>query len=527
MKNNRLNKIRCFRIVLLVLIILFGLLLRLYHLGRLPAILNRDEAALAYNGLLLSQTGRDEWEQKLPLALQSFGDYKLPGYPYLLAGLFKILPATDFVVRLPSVLAGVGLIFLAYFYGKKFNLKPVFSLLFSLLIALSPIFIFYSRMAWEANLALLFNLTAVLLLFDFDQNKLSLKKDLIATGLMLLAVFTYNSPLIYLPFLVVALPFLRQLNKPKTWIGPVLGLSLVGLLGFGLLSSVSSQKSGITIFTDETVWSNYVQFRQGLPDWSRLVIGNQYIYWAGLIVKNLSKSFSPYYLVIRGGGHPWHSVPGFGHLYWLVYSLGLVGLISLAAAIFNSENKKKKQDLFLLGSLFVSLLPALITVDAPHATRSLAFFFFFSLLAVKAFELIVDRWTKASRHTLLLFLLILGIETAGYFHLYFVEYPTNQQMYQPGYDVLIQELDSKFANRQIAVVDPSGYQYILTAWYLKIPPDQYFSNNIRQLPDIIGLRYGQQVKNYHFVAQAEDRSSQEQLLLYWDQIRNEWQIKTF
>ena len=79
------------KILLLSLIVLLGAALRLFQLGSIPAILNRDEAALAYNGYLLSQTGKDEWGKIWPPTLESFGDYKLPGYPLILAILFCAL----------------------------------------------------------------------------------------------------------------------------------------------------------------------------------------------------------------------------------------------------------------------------------------------------------------------------------------------------------------------------------------------------------------------------------------------------
>ncbi|KKU82941.1 MAG: hypothetical protein UY10_C0019G0001, partial [Microgenomates group bacterium GW2011_GWA2_47_8] len=57
---------------------------RIWQLGILPLALNRDEAALAYNAVLLAETGKDEWGRSWPLALQSFGDFKLIGYPAVL-----------------------------------------------------------------------------------------------------------------------------------------------------------------------------------------------------------------------------------------------------------------------------------------------------------------------------------------------------------------------------------------------------------------------------------------------------------
>ena len=82
----------------------------------------------------------------------------------------------------------------------------------------------------------------------------------------------------------------------------------------------------------------------------------------------------------------------------------------------------------------------------------------------------------------------------------------------------------KFISVPIAIVDPSGYKYILTAWYLKITPDQYFATNVRQLPDKIGFRYGERVTHYHFIANSADRSDDEKVLLQWVSKTEQWRI---
>jgi hypothetical protein len=55
-----------------------------------------------------------EWmsgAQAIPVALfESFGDYKLPGYIYTTSLLMHVFDPDPWVVRLPSLMAGVGII---------------------------------------------------------------------------------------------------------------------------------------------------------------------------------------------------------------------------------------------------------------------------------------------------------------------------------------------------------------------------------------------------------------------------------
>lgn len=225
---------------LLICLTMVAFLIRFYQVGKLPVILNRDEAALAYNGALLQETGQDEWGRRWPLALESFGDFKLPGYPMMLAALFKILPLEDWVVRLPSVVAGATLIPISYFFARRFKISEQGSLMFAGLLTVTPVFFFYSRIAYEANVALtLFIWSLALLLTNSPVSKL---KEGSALVILLVAIFTYNTPLLLLPFMIPVVILWRGGNSWKKWLGPTLGLGLLFFGRYGYLVATDCSK---------------------------------------------------------------------------------------------------------------------------------------------------------------------------------------------------------------------------------------------------------------------------------------------
>lgn len=69
--------------LLIIIIFLLGFFLRLYKIVDIPPGLNRDEAAIGYTAYSLLKTGKDEHGTFLPVSLKSFGDWKLPLYPYV------------------------------------------------------------------------------------------------------------------------------------------------------------------------------------------------------------------------------------------------------------------------------------------------------------------------------------------------------------------------------------------------------------------------------------------------------------
>src|SRR5438874_1717900 len=102
-------------VLILILIVFLASILRFWNLGSVPPSLEWDEAALGYNAYSLLHTGRDEYGTLLPLNLKSFGDYKPAVYAYLDVPFVAIFGLNEFAVRLPSALAGIGLVIVIYF----------------------------------------------------------------------------------------------------------------------------------------------------------------------------------------------------------------------------------------------------------------------------------------------------------------------------------------------------------------------------------------------------------------------------
>lgn len=500
--------------ILLSLILLLSTALRLWQLDQLPSILNRDEAALAYNAKLLLEAGRDEWGQAWPLTFKSFGDYKLPGYIYTLTALFHFLPQQDWVVRLPSALAGVLLVVVVALFARRIlQLSTRAALFAALSVAVLPIFSFYSRIAFEANVALTLLVTALYLLFKDKP------RDLCASVLLLGAIATYNTPLLLLPFLLPLLIWWRGWRRLRRWLPVVLMLLLIGTAAAWILAGLQSQKSGITIFSDQTLWQEFAAVRADLSGWQQKVLGNQYVFYLQLIWERLWASLSPEFLLTRGGNHPWHSLPGFGHVFYLLYLLAAAMLIDIGGEIFFALRERRlttqlRHHLLLLYLLIIGLAPSVVTVDSPHATRSLLFFVAVVLLAATFADRLLSVFKKHVTAILFALLLILLCEAGNYFYTYFVQYPQQQPAVTwPAFKSQLRQLEADHPAIPIAVVDPEGYHYIVAAWYLQLSSLDFFASIKHQAADHIGLHYGEQVGRYRFIAHPADRRSEERLLL--------------
>src|SRR3989338_10461360 len=170
-------------IYLLVMIVTLSTFLRGYKFGEIPAGLNRDEAAIGYAAFSLRQTGSDEYGERFPISFKSFGDWKLPAYIYGSILPVALLGLNQLSVRLLSLFAGVLSVVPTFFIAKKvFQGSVRAALLTAFMLAITPWHIHFSRIASEANLAVLFVSIGVVIYlycsFSFKQLMISINKSL-------------------------------------------------------------------------------------------------------------------------------------------------------------------------------------------------------------------------------------------------------------------------------------------------------------------------------------------------------------
>src|SRR3989344_8827227 len=143
---------------ILFFIIIIAAVLRLWYIGNIPPSPNWDEVALGYNAYSIMLTGRDEYGEYLPIILRSYDDYKPALYAYFVIPFIKILGLEVFAVRLPSALFGILAVLATYFLVKEIFSDRRIAFLSSFLLAISPWHIQFSRIAFESNVGLAFNI---------------------------------------------------------------------------------------------------------------------------------------------------------------------------------------------------------------------------------------------------------------------------------------------------------------------------------------------------------------------------------
>jgi 4-amino-4-deoxy-L-arabinose transferase-like glycosyltransferase len=364
------------RVRVWVLFLAIIALSRFWSLGQIPPGLNRDEAAIGYNAYSILKTGRDEYGKPFPLQLKSFGDWKLPLYPYLTIPFIRILGLNQLAIRLPSAFFGWATVAIFPIFTvallRKFKLVSspgeawVVGMIAGVILAFSPWQFHFSHLASEANLAVfLFSLGFWLFLRSFE------KPGWFWWGavFLLLTLLAYHGAHVFMPlfFMLLLVIFTRELRKVPSGrerLGLVLAVAVI-FVGVFSFRSDRAKLSGLFILDQK----GRLHLEIDLPRSAHRnhfigrLFHNKLTFLSRELPLNLAETFSPQFLLRSGGRNRAHNVPGFGNF--------LISAAVLAAAgALVSFRLEQRLFAFLLGWSLLAALPSAITFDSPHTTRA-------------------------------------------------------------------------------------------------------------------------------------------------------------
>lgn len=481
-------------LLLLSTVIIIAAFIRLYQIGGVPASPDWDEAALGYNAYSVLLTGRDEYGKFLPIVLQSFDDYKPALYAYLVIPFISIFDLSVISVRLPSVLFGVlGIIAVFFIVRELFQnglqiskvriKKDHLSLLTAFLVAISPWHIQFSRVGFEANVGLSFNLFALLFFLKALKNKYLLPFSFFFGAVN---VYVYQSEKVYTPllFLIMIAVFWKEFIKiPKKWIGIsfFVGLLVVIPMLIFILTNphALARAKGVSVFSDteKLLTSNTAKINRDHAnnDYLGLFLDNRRVEYVRTFTLGYLSHFQPNWLFYKGDVSR-HHAPYMGPLYLWTLPFVLIGLYLL----FFSDIPKRIKWFLLLWILIVPL-PASITIDVPHAVRAINFIPLFDLLTALGLIFMVSKVNRATLpFRLAIFVCLAGIialNTLYYLNQYFVQLNYyDSKDWQYGWKEAVSYVDqnrNKFDQIVISNKSPLDQSYVFFLFYLKYDPARY------------------------------------------------------
>lgn len=476
----------------LFLITLLAAILRLWQLGHVPSSPDWDEASLGYNAYSLLHTGRDEYGNFLPVVLRSFEDYKPALYAYLAVSAIALFDLTVFAIRLPSALLGIATVVITFFLVYELTKKESIALVSSLLLAISPWHIQFSRVAFEANIGLACIVFGV---FCFLKG---LKKPMLlslAACFFALSIYAYQSEKVFTPLLVFALVIiyrkeLLRISKRYLISAVIIGIFILFPMVFYLITNKQafSRAQGVSIFSQPQYYiqksSRELSDDEQRGDAIGLVLDNRRIVFAKQILANYISHFSLNWLFLTGDIER-HHAPNMGLLYFIEVPFLFMGIYLLA---FGNLDKKTKQIIFAW--LLIAPVPASITSGVPHAVRTMNFLPTFQIFTAIGVLWFVKKLSsiKIGKICLVISFFILLFNFFYYLDQYFVQ----QNYYYPyywqyGYKQAVIQTKQLENNYDEVIVSNAKYldqSYIFFLFYMKYDPSVYIKNPDRKLADV-------------------------------------------
>lgn len=503
-----------------VCLFLGAILLRFWRLGEVPVSLYWDEVAILADARSIAATGQDmhgnPWLQAI---FPSYGDYKLPVYIWLASLAVKVFGATEWAVRLPSALAGIGTVLIAGLFGARLFQKEKPSVRHALVfltagvVAFAPWSILFSRTGFEGHVGQALLGLSILLALLAKKNG---KWRMVAVAIGAVATYAYFSIRFVWPVVFLAATLLLT-PLPKKQLGRWIFTSCVVPLLVYALFLLPLYRSPWYAPSDQFRLSTKSVLT--MENWP--VVANQYKLQAGntlfdkvifhpkiLIARELAKNYADHlsleFLFFTGDPNLRHGTGHHGLFLWpllVPFFIGWHGLFT----------KNSRQGWFLLIWWLVALLPASVPEATPHALRSLNALIPLSVvigwgvwqgwdLLSTAFS---QRWAKALAIGWVAIFIFTLAEFTSY---YFATYPTaSASEWQYPYKEVAQEIWSKRESVNEAWVSFDDRFYL---WFLA-----YFvpAETLRELPfEDFQLRT---LENIHFSRFPDDAESGKKALV--------------
>ena len=470
----------------LITILLIAVFFRFFHLTSSPPGLNWDEVSIGYNAYSILKTGRDEWGEFLPLSFKAFGEHKLPGMIYASIPGIAIFGTTDLGVRVTPALIGVLAVYLIYLLGNKLFKSKSIGLIAAGLMAISPWAVHFSRVSFEAGLAMVFVMASIYFLPNLWVSML----------FAILAAYTYNSIRILLPLMFIAYLWNGAIEwRSFSWrrLLPIilLGLVLLSPILIGLTRAQERVRWGTVSLANQKSFVDGIAQSRGytlLPSPLPRLIHNKVTHYGYQLFTNYLQIFSTEFLIFKGGENTQRSVAGMGLLYLFELPLLLLGLTKL------SHHKK-----IILPWLLLAPIPSIMTIDSPSTVRALNLLP--ALLLIEALGAsYVCSWLRGRRF-IAITLTPFVLWNIGYFayQLWFV-YPVKySDKWLYGYKQAIEFAHSHYDDANLIFLPAKyGEPYIFTLFYTSYDPAKYQTEQVKRGVDPTGWVHNSGFDKYRF-----------------------------
>lgn len=416
---------------LFALILLLGVLCRVYRFGVLPMGLNQDGAMAAVDGYALAMYGTDRFGTSYPAHLWAWGYGQMSAlYSYLCIPFFRVMGLSRLSMRLPMLCVSLAMLPVLWDLARRLRGRR-FALLALLLVCVNPWQMMQSRWALDCNMMSHCLLLGVYLLVIGAQRRrtwaLCLSMAPFAMSMYAYGVAIYSTPVLLLCAAVYLLckkraSLAQVLLCAAIWLllsAPIILTMMINYFQWDTmqLGPITLQLFDENARTQEIAFMSddmYRAFAQNALEWLRVTFLQGYD----------SSTFN--------------SVPGFRTLYIFSFPALIAGLVwlvrdrrraALAGLARTQDGLDCDAGMMLLCWLIAMAVCGLLT-SSPNVNRANGIYYALMLLCAYALYRCVRRVRAFAPLIACMYLLAFGGQCAVYFSPGYVDYTV--QNYQPG-----------------------------------------------------------------------------------------------
>ncbi len=354
--------------------------LRLFRLNSLPAGLAWDEASIAYNAYGIDTVHRDEWLRVMPFTFKAFGEYKGPVAIYADAITIALFGINPFAIRLPMALAGIIAVAGSYWLGLFLFRRKEYAFLLMGLMAVSPLSMHYSRIAFESTIAIACIVLGCVFFFY------ATKKSWLyfcSAFFFVIALYANHSTKIFLPvfLLVLVIQFRQQVFKQ--WKNILCAGAFAVLLLLPLARDLLHGEGNERFLMTSSIANQQTGKLKAWPEIFRIVSKNYFLHLDPHFLL-----FGKTYIYQNGNGV-------FGILSFVEFFFAIIGIL---AVLFKKEWRKKYA--WIIFIVFLAIIPAAISQPVPHSNRVIHILPWIQFLAVCGYIFLGDHLKKNGKNNL-------------------------------------------------------------------------------------------------------------------------------
>jgi 4-amino-4-deoxy-L-arabinose transferase-like glycosyltransferase len=400
---------------------------QLWVTPRNPPGYHRDEAALSLNAYTLETSGRDQDGAVMPLFFRSYGDYKSPLYPYLLAGVFRVTGPHARVARTVSAVLGLLAVLLLGLLAFRVTGRRVVAVVVVVLAGLTPWLFELGRVALEvATQPLLVTLLLLSVHRAWRTQSWSARQGALVGVLLGLLLYSYTGNRLLAPLFAAALAVFAGRGRWRwlltAWASFGAFLALLGVYALRHPGTITARYEATTITRGEKSAAWVVL--QAIANWFH--------------------DINPWFWTTSGDPAPYVHNGGYGSLFGAVVALAIAGAVMIVW--------RRRNDLwwrYVLAATLLAPIPAALTVDRHNAIRLAALPVLCVVLALPPLDALLRRSVLAGVAIVALTATI-AVQFVQFVDAYRLRGPARLVLFDAGVDPLLQQA---FANGRTIYID--------------------------------------------------------------------------